>query len=488
MEKCVFSLPTDVPCIFSSGHLGIMDPQEKIFGEGEGGFRWYLDDPEDQEALMTMHDQFQPFRDIVSLVSRQEWSKVIKEDQHFDGTIFRFPLRNGASDISDNLYDSDRVIDLFDSFIADADLSLLFLRNVTSVSLIHINAHGTVSTRLEVKSSVRTDVVLESEHDSDVNSSTRFKLITCKSANPKETKWLLTTCTMKEGNVEDLDVLAKKLSFLPQVDLAFPCSEKRDLSQSRLSCFLPLPNNESNRTGFPVYVNACFGLTDNRRFIKWQEEDQKHDEHAVWNELLVKEVLPLAYLMIIQDALKLAQRSVLPVSAVYDLWPNIAQVEHKEKWYAVALNVLQCLFRENVAVLSLARDERQFITPSEAVFPCNGPTSSDVLSAIRRILISCEENLVTLTGSVAEAIKVAYPDFKTLKHVTPSFIRGVLHRVGTHKLSKDDKLCLLEYALSDGKYRELKGLQLLPLSDGSFRSFTDREEDTALIDSHEFPR
>lgn len=465
-----------------------MDPQEKVFGERNGGFLWSLDDEEHREALTNMHDQFKPFQDIVSLVSRQEWSKVIMEDQHFDGTIFRFPLRNEASDISDNLYDSDRVVQLFDSFIADADLSLLFLKHVTSVSLIHINVDGSVNIRLKVKSSVPTDVILRSEDNSITEGSTRFKLITLNSEDHRETKWLLTTCTMKEGKVENIDSLAKKLSFFPQVDLAFPCGEKRDCSKSRLSCFLPLPNNESNKTGLPVYVNACFGLTDNRRHIKWQEEDQKHDEHAVWNELLMKEVLPQAYLMIIQDAIKLAQEGFLQVSSVYDLWPDVIQLQHKDKWYVIALDVLHHLFRENVAVLSLAEDERKFISPSEAVFPCNGPTSPDILDAIKRTLVSCGENLVTLPGSVARAINEAYPHLDTLRHVTPAFLKDVLHRIGVHNISKEDKLCLLEYILSDGKYRELRGLQLLPLSDGSFRSFTDREEDTALIDSSEFPR
>lgn len=461
-----------------------MDPQEKIFENGKG-FLWSLDNTEHQDALTTMVDQFQPFRDIVSLVSRQEWSKVV-EDQHFDGTIFRFPLRNQASDISDNLYDSNKVVELFDSFILDADLSLLFLKNVTSVALIHINAHGTANTRLEVKSSVPTDVILESEDKSIVEGSTRFKLITLNSEDQKFTQWLVTTCTMKEGHVENLDSLAKKLSFFPQVDLAFPCGEKRDCSESRLSCFLPLPNNESNKTGLPVYINACFGLTDNRRQIKWQEDDQKHDEHAVWNELLMKEVLPHAYLMIIQHAIKLAQKSDLPVLSVYDLWPDIAQIQHKDKWYAVALDVFHHLFSQKLAVLSLAKDEREFITPSEAVLPCNGPTSPDTFAAIKRILVSCGENLVTLPGNVSRALSEAYP--RALKHVTPTFLRDILRRIGVHNISKEDKLCLLEYVLSDEKYKDLKGLQLLPLNDGSFRSFSNREEDTALIDSRDFPR
>ncbi|XP_014850900.1 PREDICTED: sacsin-like, partial [Poecilia mexicana] len=311
---------TDVPSIFSSGHLGLMDPQEEIFGDK--GFRWFLDEPDDQEALLTMHDQFQPYRDIVSVVGKQEWSTII-EDQYFSGTLFRFPLRNKASEISDNLYDSDKVFELFDSFIADADLSLLFLKSVSSVSLIHISRDGTINTRLEIKSSEPTEVLLKQKDESDVEGLTRIKLITLNSKDQKKTQWLLTTCTMKEGKAPNLDDLAKKLSFLPRVDLAFPLDEQRDCGQGRLSCFLPLPNNESNKTGLPVYVNACFGLTDNRRHIKWQEEDQKHDEHALWNELLVKKVLPQAYVKIIQDAVKLCQQSTLPVSSVYSLWPDV---------------------------------------------------------------------------------------------------------------------------------------------------------------------
>ncbi|XP_071381890.1 sacsin-like [Centroberyx affinis] len=182
---------TDVPSIFSSGHLGVLDPQEKLFGKGDGGFQWSLADTEDQETLMTLHDQFQPFQDIVALVSEQTWSKVIMEDQNFDGTLFRFPLRNEASDISDNLYDSDKVVQLFDSFIADADLSLLFLKNVASVSLIHINTDNSVNVRLEVTCTRSTDV-LESGDASTIEGATGFKFITISSEDHKETeKWLM---------------------------------------------------------------------------------------------------------------------------------------------------------------------------------------------------------------------------------------------------------------------------------------------------------
>lgn len=463
-----------------------MDPQEQIFGEREGGFRWYMDDPQHQEVLTTMHDQFQPIRDIVSLISNEKWSSIVTEHQYFNGTLFRFPLRNRVSEISDNLYNCEKVADLFESFIADAELSLLFLKNVASLSLKHVTADGEVNTQLQVTSSALKREILESRNE--FQASTRFKVITQISDDQKETTWLLTTCTMKKGSAENLDSLAEKLSFSPRVDLAFPFDEENGSGQDRVCCFLPLPDNESNKTGLPVYVNACFGLTDNRRQIKWQDSDQKHDEHALWNELLVKQVLPQTYLILIKDAIKLAQELVLPASRVYDLWPDITKMEHKDKWHAVALDVLQHLFRENMAVLSLAKEETKFIPPSEALLPCNGPTSSDILDALKRTLVSRGSNLVTLPPSISRAIAEAHPRPDTLKHVTPAFMRGFLRGTDMQSLSEDDKLCLLEYVLSDKNYKDLQDLQLLPLSDGSFRAFTQREVDTALIDSSDFPR
>ncbi|KAK1788667.1 hypothetical protein P4O66_002489 [Electrophorus voltai] len=45
---------------------------------------------------------------------------------------------------------------------------------------------------------------------------------------------------------------------------------------------------------FGIGFNSVYHVTDNRRYIKWQEVDQKNDEAAMWNELLVKELLPLS--------------------------------------------------------------------------------------------------------------------------------------------------------------------------------------------------
>ncbi|XP_028971468.2 sacsin isoform X2 [Esox lucius] len=481
---------TDVPSIFSSKYLGFLDPQEKLFGERIGGFKLSLEDKEDSETLCNLHDQFQPFRDVVNEVSGQRWMDIIQEEQHFKGTLFRFPLRRETSDISDNIYDSAKVVQLFESFIADADISLLFLRNVSSVALKHIDIKGSVTTWLTVTSSSPT-CDLKTRKESNVKDSTFFKTIisTSKEKEQTVTKWLVATCCMKEGIVPELDSLAKKLSFRPQVDLAFRCGQDRHgWMEGRLSCFLPLPNNDSNRTGLPVHVNACFGLTDNRRHIKWQEEDQKYDEAAMWNELLVKEVLPHTYIMMLQDATNLAKTTTLPVSSLYSIWPDLSQTKHQDKWHAIAKDVLHRLFKKNTAVFSLAKDERQFVCPSDALFPSDDTKASETMTAVTKTLIAGGEKLVTFPDHVSTAIQLAFPKPDTLQWVTPALARDVLRRGVVSILSSNDKRLLLQYIMSDENYQDLRGLQMLPVSDGTFKTFTNEDKDIALIDNEDFPR
>ncbi|KAL1268263.1 hypothetical protein QQF64_033626 [Cirrhinus molitorella] len=478
---------TDLPCVFSSEHLAIFDPQKKMFGEDEEGYRWSLNDEEDRESLLNLRDQFQPFQNIVSQVNSCSWEKVISKEQYFKGTLFRFPLRNEASEISDNLYDSTKVTQLFDSFIADADISLLFLRNVSSISLLHIDTNGLCNNRLKV--SVSNNFITDLSHirQESFDRKTCFKTVSHISQQMEETRtqWLVTTCLLKQGYMPEIDSLANKLSFYPQVDGAFQLDEDRSLCNGRLSCFLPLPNNEPNKTALPIHINACFGLTDNRRFIKWQEEDQKNDESAMWNELLTKEILPHVYLMMILDAIQLSENSALASRTVYNLWPDLSQTVHKERWHKVATDTLKGLFIYKI--FHLADDEQIWVSASDAVFPVNN-IYSDTMSAVSRLLIAEGEKLVTVPEHVLKDVQVIFPKCDTLTWVTPSYVRDVLHRSQAENLSKDDKYTLLEFALSDEKYTELQGLKLLPLSDGTFTSFGSGVQNTVLIDNEKFPR
>ncbi|KAJ8350050.1 hypothetical protein SKAU_G00251800 [Synaphobranchus kaupii] len=243
--------------------------------------------------------------------------------------------------------------------------------------------------------------------------------------------------------------------------------------------------NDPNKVGrFGIGFNSIYHVTDNRRQIKWQEEDQRFDEAAVWNELLIKEVLPRAYHMIILDAIHFS----LPSSSVYRLWPDIEQMKHKERWHGVATEMLQQFLLLNKSVFSLARNAVKWVTLSEAVFLSDDDMEPQMKNVVSGVLIALGEKLVSIPSHVSRAIQTYVKNPKTLRRATPAFVRKVLYKTGTVNLSREDKLFILEYVLSDGEYDKLSGLQLLPLSNGTFNTFTNEDHNLAFIDNEQFPR
>uniref|UniRef100_A0A4W3IY10 Sacsin-like n=1 Tax=Callorhinchus milii TaxID=7868 RepID=A0A4W3IY10_CALMI len=426
---------TDLPAIFSGSSVAMLEPRETIF-EREGGRRWSLEDAGDREVLERCRDQFQPFRDVLRQVDgAMSWDAAM-ESRYFRGTLFRFPLRRAPTAISETLYDPGKVTELFESFAADADMSLLFLRHVASVSLGYLRADGERTETVLRVSAVAQDLPLLSPGAG--GSGTCIKTVARRQKKEGEEerpgqscRWLLTTCT---GAGEDLAGLAASLSLTPRVDLAFPLTEPEPGFTGRLSCYLPLPDNESNRTGLPVHLNASFGLTDNRRHVKWPEPDQQHDEAARWNELLVSEVLPRAYDQLVLDAVALvdATDSVSPAE-VYRLWPDQDKTGRIERW-AVAGDALR---------LTAATNHPRWVKAEGAVF---------VPLGVRPVLRQALARALVGTGA----------------GLTPA-----------------EKLLLLEFALADGRFGELNALPLLPRRDGSFARFlrTDPGHGLTLVET-----
>lgn len=109
---------TDVPSIFSGDQIGMLDPHQVLFGRHESGQCWNI--KEDSKEISELEDQFAPFINIFGS------TKETFQEGHFPGTFFRFPLRVQPSLLSSNLYNKEKVLELYESFRADADTVLLF--------------------------------------------------------------------------------------------------------------------------------------------------------------------------------------------------------------------------------------------------------------------------------------------------------------------------------------------------------------------------
>ena len=116
--------------MISDSRIGFIDPHGVHFSDRRRirtGKYWRLD--EDRASIDEFSDQFLPYKGIFNCTDE------VFSQGFYDGTLFRFPFRQETSDLSETLYNADKMTTLFDSFKADAPLILLFLQSLESVEL-----------------------------------------------------------------------------------------------------------------------------------------------------------------------------------------------------------------------------------------------------------------------------------------------------------------------------------------------------------------
>ncbi|XP_053308456.1 sacsin-like [Spea bombifrons] len=469
---------TDHPAIFSGKNIGILDPQEIIFRRG--GFLWNLE--RSQQFEEQLEDQFNPFRAVLEAIGRGSWNDILNNG-FFKGTVFRFPFRLAPSEISDNIYTSERVQELFDSFISDSSISLLFLRHVTTVSLKRIGSDGVVTHLITVTVSTES---LEEAVTADLTTGTHVKVTSLKSSEKEEKfKWLVTTNTVHGNLFPELVELSKKLYNKPSLDLAFPLTEEGIASfGGRLCCVLPLPDKEENQTGLPVIINGCFDLSDDRRSIKWIEVDQQHDEAAIWNNILIEKLLPVVYKCTVKNVMTLVMLCKVTAEVAYGIWPDPCKTQHKGKWHSVTRELSISLMNEKILQTA---DKACWVAATEAIFLF--AKDENMQKCLEDLLLLLKKPLVKVPGHVHRTLMLCENANAKLNIVSPTFIRKLLHTTDWSDFPNEKKMLLLEYVISDGQYSDLLNLKLLPLSDGTFIEFQNTDNDgVAYIDSQYFPR
>ena len=317
----------DLPGVVSGGCLAFLDPHETYFGRNETGQQFNLEDP----LLEDFYDQFAPFENVLDC-------KI--STGNYQGTLFRFPLRSEPSQLSSKPYTAEKVRNLFESLRKEAPLILLFLKNVEEISLYEtdgvskeklvfsVRLHDTCRSQVRKekkkflervspwdpkigKVELCLEVAIEQQ---DVNYATTVH------------NWLIYNCIDAEDS--QIQELSGKLRLLPWIGFATPLTSSERISLGstggRIFCFLPLPPDADAKTGFPVHIHGYFGLTDNRRGLKWPGPDCQNDDTAEWNVQLLKRVGSEAYANLLQ-ALTRTHRSEVNHNFVYQSWPSTLQ-------------------------------------------------------------------------------------------------------------------------------------------------------------------
>ena len=489
MQKNVYFSDADVPVIISGERLAYMEPQEKVWPE-KSGRSYCIRNIYTQSKL----DSLAPFEGVAGFSSR---------DRIYPGTLFRFPLRNAPSELSENLYTVQKLRTLLVSLRDEANFLLLFLRSVQKIEVYEISPRrGQQKLSFQVVIREKDDICHKRERfmnelktasaqagplpycitrSIDMVTDFHLQVTDFPKNTPTASHWLVANQVGSQTQ-RVLDTAAKQHVF-PWVGVALELSDDSSLptSSGRIFCFLPMPIEASSP--LPVHVNGTFGLNDDRRTLKWPTVERQNDTAADWNKLLVSELLPSCYAKLLMEAKK-----YLSPQQFYEAWP-VVDVVKVTPWEGLLLPFFKLLFNE--AVLWTRKEGAfggQWIVQTQGTFIKQGSALSPV---VHKVLSNCGIKLVEVPGMIWDAL--TYTEV-TVHLLSPSTARKALrsHCSTYQDCDPGSKLELLTYCLSDKNCSALNELALLPLADGSFVYFepnwSSRRVKTRYVCSDKYPR
>ena len=463
--------------------MGCFEPQRKIWS-GESGQAYNLPN------LIRESSDF-----AASLDGLAKFDSKRVEQEGYSHTIFRLPLRTEASGLSDNTYTTQRLTELLDALREEAKYLLLFLKSVCKIEVVHISQAGQHKTSfcVEIAPSDYANVsfkrglllkdltLAHKRHPYQINNvisfTAEFSVVVTDNNSRKNqagtSRWLVTNYV---GSADPkIQAAAEKQCTFPWVGAALELGDNS--LGGRIFCFLPMPIETSS--GLPIHVNGTFGLNDERRTLKWPGVERKNDLTADWNKILVSQLLPPCYAMLLIEAKK-----YIPLDQFYQAWPNVDIVkgtQFSEILYSFFNNLFKnpVVWRDEMETL---QQDGGWILVSNATFVKQG---TNLPSVVREVLSLCKVQLVTVPPLIWQAIKYAKV---AVTEVSPKLARSKLRSYPKSYSSCDQvsKLEILMYCLSDKCFDDLGGLKLLPLADGTFTTFDS--EETLYLCSHDCPR
>ncbi|KAK3583508.1 hypothetical protein CHS0354_026094 [Potamilus streckersoni] len=290
--------------------------------------------------------------------------------------------------------------------------------------------------------------------------------------------WMVLNLFKVAAMSQDLKILTqnKVLSYRPYVSVATPLKQNSDHFKGHVFCFLPLPQEPKSITGLPVHLNAFFALSQNRRHIKWpsanqEEKDTHKDRDLVWNQLLLSELLPNAYSLLLRRIVSSSEENLGYNELVHTLYASIPDIDKVEgRWVKLAECLLSMIANDKIFYTNNIGG--QWLHFAEAVFinfdDCE-KYDETVIKALENVLVTYNQNYAPIPKHVHKSLS----RFMNMEYLTPEKLSRLLSMNQEYnKFSSGEKLNLLTYFFCHHEYVFLKDLDLLPLKSGSFTIFS----------------
>ncbi|ETW06282.1 hypothetical protein, variant [Aphanomyces invadans] len=442
---------TDVPSLVSGESLVMFDPHATNVPNATATHPGIKIRLTNSSLVGHFPDQFAPYAlfgcDVAS--------------HRFDGTLFRFPLRNadtGArSDIKKGVYTDAQMLEFLDLFKQSLTSTLLFLRHVSRIS-VYILDEGDDAPTLLYEGSVHerpphplNQFPTKAAFYAHLAKQTAVAVQTNRihvttSHNSDDMYWI--THAVGCGLAQEMALANQALKLIPYAAVAARVGDPLD---GRAFSFLPLPV----KVGLPVHINGYFELSSNRRDI-WHGDDMTGEgkQRSEWNTRLLVDVVVPAYAAMLQTA-----QLDLPNNDVLALFPAAMP---PCPWNLV----VAALFRV-IRDIPLIRTE-----PTRDAVPLSNVVVSDSLSprttVLERLLRESNIPFAVLPPGLACLVV----DLKVvLGSLTSSTFRHLLrtHRIRIDALPRPLVPDVVAICTEDGALSELDGLPLLAMQNQTFR-------------------
>ncbi|CAC5390292.1 unnamed protein product [Mytilus coruscus] len=464
--KSVFHI-TDYPMIISGHLMMILDP---YLNET----RCYI--PLELSKLKLYRGMHECYEALFQVFN---FGQNVLDAGYFKGTMFRFPLRQEATKLSDSVYNREQTNNLLRVFKEEASLTLLFLKSLEEVSLYEcMDSLNEQNPDYKVTIGGRTHEIarkarkaMQSKTIPDKGLVKVYELIlltTCKRKLVDQTSWLIINRLegISEAN-NNLLKLAEKLSYLPCVGIAVPLLSSSDTFTGHIFCFLPLPMQAISMTKLPVHINGTFALSEDRKQLKLSDtfSESNKEDTVQWNELLVSNVLPKVYTDLIIYVRKQYDYHLM-FRCIPD--PSETDIRFKECVSKLFTNL------DDVPFLYTKSNGGKWIHRKDAVFPIfTENTDADIRETLKYTISQYNSCLVDSEGyeRIYSILTKAFG--QPPQDASPQFISKRLLKLNSayKTFEEKHKLNLLAYLISSRDDEILKSLELLPLANGSFIMF-----------------
>ena len=408
----------------------------------------------------------------------------------YNKTIFRLPLRTKESGLSDKVKTIEDMRDLVEVLKSEGKVLLLFLRSVSTIEVYDIDKYGRQTLLFQVTvadssiselrrerssfiEAMESHYLSDSYYFSSILTSTLSFDVTVYDHHTRQSEtssWLV----VNQVGSSDRAVCSAsaKLKVFPWVGAAL---ERDQPGSGRIFCFLPLPIEATSN--LPVHINGAFGVSDDRRSLKWPGADRKNDDMANWNYMLVKKVLPQCYAKLLLEYLEVSDSTKF-----YKAWPSVSSLKYS-KWKHLLVPLFSILMEENIICCKMANSPEEWVTPTQPFFI---PRNEAIDCVVKNSLMNCQVKLAEVPTVIWEALDIMHVP---ISEITPQLVRDKL-RSNSHSYSScsaSDQKLLLKYCLSDENYSNLTDLTLLPVVDGNFVTFRGRASFRVYLCTEECP-